>query len=114
MLKAAAVAYFHTRKQKRLEFEKRFNSLIAECLEYSARRNEIAHGRVSIVYYSRRGKTRQIGYFLIPSFYNPKKYKIEQSVTYQYTSHEIIYFRQEFTKLLLKIDAFRKLLVGGN
>jgi hypothetical protein len=112
MLKAAAAAYFLRRKAKRAAFEKRFNSLINECSKFAARRNEIAHGQVSMVFYSRRGKTKRIGHYLLPSFYNSKKYKIERSATYEYTSREIIHFRQEFTKLHLRLYAFRDGLVG--
>jgi hypothetical protein len=86
--------------------------LITECLGLAGRRNEIAHCRVSIVYHFKRGKSRRIGHFLLPSIYNPKKYNIEQSAAYLYASKEVIYFRQEFTKLQWKLDAFRKLLLG--
>jgi len=110
MLKVAAAAYFRTRKQKRLAFENRFKLLITECLGFAGRRNEIAHGRVSIVYYYKRTQGRKIGHFLLPSIYNPKKYNIKQSAAYVYTSKDVIHFRQEFTKLQWKLDAFRKLL----
>jgi hypothetical protein len=112
MLQAAATAYFHTRKNKEAIFKKQLNAIMKECLAFAARRNEIAHGRVSLVYYSARGKTRPIGHYLLPSLYNPKKYKIERTVTFEYTSNEVIYFTQEFTKLHLKVDAFRKRLIG--
>ena len=112
MIKAAAAAYFHNRKKKAAEFTKPLNEIIVACLGFSGRRNEIAHGQVSVVYYSRNGNSKQIGHYLLPSFYNPKKYQIELAVTYEYTSQELIFFRQEFTKLHLKIDAFRRQLVG--
>jgi hypothetical protein len=106
MLRSAASAFFRGRPKKASRFSKQFDSLINECLGFSARRNEIAHGRVSIVYQTRRRKTKQLGYFLLPSFYNPRKYKIDQLMMYEYTSKEVLYFAQEFTKLYLKLDLF--------
>ena len=58
MLKAAATAYFHHRRKKKVRFEKQLKTLIDECLSFSARRNEIAHGQVSMLYYIRRGKSK--------------------------------------------------------
>ena len=50
MLRAAAKAYFCAHKEKEDSFSKRLNCLINECLEFSNRRNEIAHGRVVMIY----------------------------------------------------------------
>lgn len=113
MLRAAADAYFLRRKKQRAEFEGKLNSLINECLQFAARRNEIAHGRVSLVYYGRGNQPmRNIGYYLFPSLYNPRKYKLESQVTYKYTSHEVLHFKQEFTKLHLRIEGLRTSLTG--
>jgi hypothetical protein len=110
MLKAAADAYFHRRKKKKVQFSGRLMKLLNDCQQFSARRNEIAHGRVINVVRSRGNKNKQIGFLLIPSFYNPKKYKIDRIVTYQYSSKEVIYFSQEFTKLYLQVYAFGEAL----
>jgi hypothetical protein len=114
MLRAAAAAYFHRRKSKKEKFEARLKKLMDECLEYSNRRNEIAHGSVSMLYESRKRSNSmiKIGHYLLPSFYNPKKFKLEPAVTYQYMSSDIIYYQQEFTKLYLRMTALRQLLVG--
>jgi hypothetical protein len=108
MLRAAADAFFHNRKKKRDAFEGRLRSLINECQAFSDRRNEIVHGHVSVAYDMRRGRARNIGHYLVPSQYNPRKFKIKTFASYAYTSKEIIHFRQEFTKLHLKIDALRQ------
>jgi hypothetical protein len=108
MLKAAAEAYFRTRKRKRAQFETQFSNLLKESLHYSNRRNEIAHGRVSLIYTRKRGKpNKQLGYYLLPSFFNPKKFNLEQIVTHEYVSSDLIHYRQEFTKLRFRLDHFR-------
>jgi hypothetical protein len=111
MLRAAADAYFHHRKKKRAAFEKRLHSLINECQAFSDRRNEIVHGHVSVAFDMRGGGSRNIGHYLLPSQYNPRKFKIKSFASYAYTTKEVIHFRQEFTKLHFKIAAFRKEIV---
>jgi hypothetical protein len=41
----------------------------------------------------------------LPSFFNPKKYGLDEKVSFQYVAADIIYYRQEFTKLFLRIQA---------
>jgi hypothetical protein len=112
MIKHAAEAYFKTRKAKEKQFSTELKKLLTTCQGFSGRRNEIAHGTVSVAFYSRRGKTKNIGHWLFPSLFNPNKMKIDTGVTYQYTSTEIIHFRQEFTKLHLKLTEFRERLTA--
>ena len=75
MLRQASLPYFHTRNKKKLQFEDKFKSLINEVLQYAGRRNEIAHGQVTKVFSYRRGGSKSDGYYLIPSLFNPKKFK---------------------------------------
>lgn len=109
MLRLAAEAYFSKRNTKRAAFSARLDDLLGEYNEYSNRRNEIAHGCVKRVFLTKR-KTKRgyrhpaLGFYLVPSFYNPKKFKNE-TFTYRYTSSDIIYYKQEFTKLHLRLSA---------
>ena len=113
MISAASIGYFHRRKKKSSAFSQKLNRLMSECAKFSARRNEIAHGHVSEVFYIKdRRPSRNIGYMLLPSLYNPNKFKIDAFATYEYTSKDLVHFRQEFTKLHLKIAAFRRELSG--
>jgi hypothetical protein len=106
MLRAAATPYFARRKSK-TQFEAQFKKLVGEYSDFSARRNDIAHGSVNRVFITdkrtakghRRGA---IGFYLLPSFYNSKKFK-EEKFSYQYTSSDLIHYQQEFTKLSLRI-----------
>jgi hypothetical protein len=106
MLREAARAYFYRRKTK-AQFEKNVGGLIKEYMAYSDRRNEIAHGCVMKFFvtekHAKRGQRHgAIGLYLAPSFYNPKKFKNE-AFTHRYTSSDLIHYRQEFTKLALRI-----------
>jgi hypothetical protein len=114
MIRAASDAYFQTRKDKKSAFQAKLKELIDRCLDYSNRRNEIAHGRVCVLYgYPVRkdtGKGKEIGYYLFPSFFNPKKYGLDMEVTYRYTSSDVIHYQQEFTKLFFRLHALRSQL----
>jgi hypothetical protein len=112
MLREAGEAYFHRRKKKRAELEGRFKALIQECFGFAARRNDIAHGEVVRVETTKRGKTIHKGYLLLPPFHNPKKYGLDEMTAYAYASSQIIYFRQEFTKLQLRIAGMIQSLHG--
>lgn len=115
MLRAAATPYFFRRKSK-VKFEDEFKKLIGEYSDFSARRNDIAHGSVSRVFLTERRTAKghrrgAIGFYLLPSFYNPKKFK-EEKFSYQYTSSDVIHYRQEFTKLFLRIGGLRERMEG--
>jgi len=115
MLRAASAAYFHAREDKKSKFEERLDSLIGECLEFSNRRNEIAHGRVVMLHLENKEidePLKPLGFYILPSFYNPKKYKMDQTITYQYVSNDAIYYRQEFTKLHLRLEGLRADLIA--
>jgi hypothetical protein len=112
MLRLAAKAYFDRRKDKKSIFAEEFKTLIDECSEYAARRNEIAHGSVKSMFVTEKhtkngSRLSALGFYLLPSFYNPKKYKDEQ-LTYQYISSDILHYSQEFTKLDMRLNALRE------
>jgi hypothetical protein len=108
MVRVAADACFNTREKKRAKFEDRLSGLINEVLEFSNRRNEIAHGHVTAILDIWEGAPpRTRGYYLFPSMYNPKKFKFGGKATYTYMSSDVIYYRQEFTKLHLRLENFR-------
>ena len=107
MLQLAAETYFANRKTKKAAFEEQFAKLIGEYDQYSNRRNEIAHGFVKQIALTKRHKA--IGYYLLPSFYNPKKFK-KGGFTYLYISKDLVHYRQEFTKLQLRLSGLREQL----
>ncbi len=116
MIRAAAAAYFQTRPKKQKQFEKEVEGVMKDCLLYSNRRNELAHGRVlKFREYTnkRKTKSRDAGYYTFPSLFNPKKYKLDQTITYRYMSSDAIHYRQEFTKLHLRLYALRRRLLSS-
>lgn len=118
MLQVASESYFAKRPAKRTSFQKQWNDMLGEYKQYKDRRNEIAHGLVQRVFIT--GKTTAkgarhgaIGMYLLPSFYNPKKFKGEK-FTYQYVSGDIIHYKQEFTKLAWRIAGLREKLAPAS
>ena len=116
MLRLAAESYFERRRAKQASFRDTFNERLKEYREFSNRRNDIAHGCLKSVFVTeqttKKGRRRgAIGFYLLPSFYNPKKFK-EEKFSYQYTSSDIIYYRQEFTKLQLRIESLRERMIA--
>jgi hypothetical protein len=108
MLRAAATAYFERRKAKKDTFEQEFRRLMKEYESYSDRRNDIAHGTVKQAFVTEKRTNKghrnaAIGFYLFPSFYNPRKFKLEK-FEYQYTSSDVLHYKQEFTKLCLRIN----------
>jgi hypothetical protein len=71
MLRLAAEAYFRRRNTKRSAFHEKFNDLLGEYIQYSNRRNEIAHGSLKRVFLTGR-KTKKghrdaaLGFYLVP------------------------------------------------
>ncbi len=115
MLRTAAKAYFSRRKGK-AHFEAELMRVTQEYLEFANRRNEIAHGIVSRVFLTEKTSLRghrpgAIGLYLLPSFYNPRKFKNE-IFTSRYTSSDLVYYRQEFTKLCLRIGSLSERMAG--
>jgi hypothetical protein len=118
MLQLASESYFAKRPAKRASFEKKCDGMLGEYKQYKDRRNEIAHGLVQKVFIT--GKTtpkgtRQgaIGLYLMPSFYNPKKFK-DEKFTYRYVSGDVIHYKQEFTKLCWRIGGLREQLAPSS
>lgn len=112
MLRLAATAYFQKRKTKQAAFQRQFSQAVNEYVAYSNTRNDIAHGCVQRVFLTERAigirrRAGGIGCYLVPSFFNPKKFKLDQ-FTYRYTSSDLIHYTQEFTKLHLRINALRE------
>jgi hypothetical protein len=112
MLSAAAMAYFSRRKAKRTVFEARFNEALKLYRGFSDRRNDIAHGCLQRVFLTEKAgkgrRPRAVGFYLLPSFYNPRKFKMDESFAYRYTSSDLIYYRQEFMKLQIQISGLRE------
>jgi hypothetical protein len=104
MLQLAAESFFAKRPAKRKLFENKCAELIVAYKEFSNRRNEIAHGLVKRVFITgQNGRPRLVGMYLLPSFYNPKKFK-KGELTYSYVSGDVIHYKQEFSKLQLKFE----------
>jgi hypothetical protein len=107
MLRVAGEAYFSTRKQRAHRADD-FKKLVNEAGHYAGRRNEIAHGKVSEVYwYDSRKNAKSHGFYLIPALFNPKKVKKSTGMAYGYVSTDLLHYKQEFTKLHLRIAGFR-------
>ena len=84
MIRIAADAYFSTRKNI-TDRKKHFKELLDLARNYSARRNEIAHGKVSEVFwYDERKKAKSHGFYLLPSLFNPRKNKKATGMVYYY------------------------------
>jgi hypothetical protein len=110
MIRIAADAYFSTRKSI-TDTKKHFKELLDLAGNYSARRNEIAHGKVSEVFwYDKRKRAKSHGFYLLPSLFNPRKNKKATGMVYYYVSGDLIHYRQEFTKLYLRLEGFRRAL----
>jgi hypothetical protein len=108
MLVKAGEAYFSSRKGKAQRHEAEFTELMKAYSNFAGRRNEIAHGLVQRVFLTKRGiRPAAIGRYLTPSFYNPKKFKNGQ-LSYLYTSSDLIFYRQEFTKLALRVGGLKE------
>ena len=48
------------------------------------------------------------GFYLLPSLFNPKKVKKDSGIAYAYVSTDLLHYKQEFTKLHLRIEGFRR------
>jgi len=108
MLANAGGAYFAKRKTKAQKHEADFDDLLKAYSNFASRRNDIAHGSVQRVFLTKRGtRPAALGLYLTPSFYNPQKFKNEQ-LSYLYTSNDLIFYRQEFTKLALRIGGLKE------
>lgn len=107
MLVSAAKAYFSSRPTKAKKFAAEFDELMQAYIDFASRRNDIAHGRVQRVFLTKRGvRPAAIGMYLTPSFYS-NKFKNEQ-FAYLYTSADLIFYRQEFTKLMLRVGGLKE------
>jgi hypothetical protein len=119
MLRATTEAYF-TRYDNR-ELFKQINQLTGQAINFSGRRNEIAHGVVGFWYpkppaffmIEEGART----FFLTPSYADSSKRDVQHLPQYAYTSKEINYYADEFQKLsrtvgsvLAKILGFRTYL----
>jgi hypothetical protein len=93
MLEAAGIAYFYNNPKDQVESE--FSSVLQHYRGFSARRNDIAHGRVG-----QDSQNPAQGWYLYPGLYNSKKYPIGgQPPKYLYSSNEINRFNEGFQKL---------------
>jgi hypothetical protein len=79
MIQAAAKSFFAFALT--CPVQSNFQPLMIKCLNWSDRRNDMAHGRVW-------GHDRHSGYLLFPSLFNTKRQK-NQVPTYCYSSREV-------------------------
>jgi hypothetical protein len=79
MIRAAGETFFQSANAPQFQVE--FDDLMTECLQWSNRRNDIAHGRV--------WPSAEIGHLLFPALYATKKYRPAQTPAYSYSSKEI-------------------------
>jgi hypothetical protein len=108
MLVNAGEAYFAKRPAKAQSFKAEFTELMQAYIDFASRRNDIAHGLVQRVFLTKRGiRPAAIGIYLTPSFYSARHFKNEQ-LAYLYTSSDLIFYRQEFTKLMLRVGGLKE------
>jgi hypothetical protein len=108
MITTAAKAFFSIHKEV-ASYERDIGDALSEAREYSNRRNEIAHGVVREVTNS---ETKEFeGYYLFPSFYNPKRFPVSRFPTYSYVAKNILYFAGRFDVMGQKLDAILNFLV---
>jgi hypothetical protein len=89
MLDAAANAYFFQFPNEQALTA--YRRLINEAQKLSARRNEIAHGRVIQIPFH--------GFYLMPATYNSKKNPIAGTRAYAYSSSEITVYTLHFKRV---------------
>ncbi|MBR1142291.1 hypothetical protein [Bradyrhizobium sp. AUGA SZCCT0431] len=111
MLSAAAEAFFYEATTGRIKIagpdrevahtQPEFGDLMKHCRQFSARRNDIAHGR----YFNHP----DLGYFLRPALYNSKKFDFDEHMfgSYSYTSFEINAYRDHFSILIQRAREVR-------
>jgi hypothetical protein len=90
-LEAAASSYFTANKAAAAELEADLRGLMKKCRNFAGQRNNIAHGRKNFL------PTK--GHYLLPAFYNTRKYPTEPVPSYAYTSKEIDYYAGWFGAL---------------
>lgn len=95
MLEAAAVAHFHSFPDQ--DADQEFRRLVRLTVNFSARRNEIAHGRVK--YLNAGAFARGAGFHLVPAGYNTKKRPIHRPPAYAYSSAEVGRLRSQFKEI---------------
>ena len=104
MLRAASEAYFSAYPNE--QFLTAWKEILSSATQFSARRNDIAHGAVD--YYQPEPPTpREIPaperYALFPSFATFRERDMDNAPRYCYTSIQLEYFRQQF--FLLRLPA---------
>jgi hypothetical protein len=103
MTLAALRAFVHRHSELENYYLKEISAALDEALEYSNRRNEIAHGRVMRL---REEETREwLGHYLLPSFFNPKKFSLANKPTFQYVADDILYYGKHFDLMGQKLFA---------
>lgn len=119
-LAAIADRYFLAHPDQ--EHEGNFRALLQECVEFSARRNEIAHGVVEPFVYSYKLSTERVGFVdvyghgfcLLPAYYKGKYYNPvnQMEAEYAYSSSELGILTQKFAALRSRVIQFRDAVFG--
>jgi hypothetical protein len=92
MLKAAAEVFFGQYPPEIAgPIKEGFDDLMKSCVQFAARRNDIAHGKRELV----AGR----GHYLLPAFYNSKKHRPGQVMAFGYSSKEIRAYANHFIDL---------------
>jgi len=103
MIEEAAKAHFRLYPDSTLE-KRLLTFTSTELRHFSGKRDNIAHGIVES-FFSKRSNSLKLGYWLIPSYYATKKYKLDGIRAYAYTAAEIDYFAKQFDRLWIEADA---------
>ena len=103
MLSAAAAAFFENVDRPHLESS--YNELIKLCRRFAARRNDIAHGTTWMT---------DVGNFLVPPYYNIRKYAGDNNPAYRYSSKEIYYYEKMFADLISRVRQLERQICDVN
>ncbi|MCU4180216.1 hypothetical protein [Bosea sp. BH3] len=92
MVSAAGEGFFHNRNEPQLKTH--LNKILKDAARFSARRNEIAHGRV---YPRDDDNNRWLGHYLQPGLFASGKRPTSGDVKYAYVSAQIHEIRKHFS-----------------
>jgi hypothetical protein len=110
-LKAVACRHFH--KHPSQETEGEFDDLIRLAQGWSARRNDVAHGRARPSSWILESETQGTGrYCVIPPHFRAEKFTGERPA-YVLSSREIRAFGDAFWKLAHRVDDFARERIEG-
>ena len=112
MLRAASHAYFTIYPNENLQAD--FKKILSSALQFSPRRNDIAHGVIGHFRpqtITKRWRPRA-SYGLFPSYANFKDRDVTDTPAYCYTSKELLFFFEQFFRLTQPANQLSGMLIS--